>query len=124
MLCDAASVREGLLNVLSAGVTTLSVQDLPSNLPLIFAVRLVLEPREVKSSHTIRVELSTDQDATIATLEVLFQVADKLPPTEEVALSAPVSLAPFQISHGGRYLLKASFDERVLGTYPLKVTAG
>jgi hypothetical protein len=66
VLCDAASVREGLLHLLGAGVTEIAVRGFPARLPVTFAFRVVLESREIRESHTLRLELS---DSTTGDVE-------------------------------------------------------
>ena len=44
LLCEAASVHEGLLNILGGGVTVVTRPEYPSELGLSLAIRVMLHP--------------------------------------------------------------------------------
>ncbi len=57
LLCDAATVREGLLHVLGGGVTKLSRPDYPAPLGVQLAVRVTGEWSEASGTHKLEVAL-------------------------------------------------------------------
>lgn len=123
VLCDAASVREGLLHLLGAGVTEIAVRGFPARLPVTFAFRVVLESREIRESHTLRLELS---DSTTGDVEgevrLSFQRAEGVEtPFVEAALVAPVGLGVFEVTRTGLYLVAASLDQTRIATLPLRI---
>jgi hypothetical protein len=124
VLCDAASVREGLLHILGAGVTTSKLVDFPRPLPVTFAFRAVLESRELRDRHTLSLEIVNYAGDVEATAELVFEVQDSKPSTEEAALTAPIPLGGFTVNRPGKYLIKATLDGRVVGTFPLQVDEG
>lgn len=56
-LCDAASVREGLLNVLGAGITLLQRQSFPAPLTLSLALLFELEADLPDKGYRVDIEL-------------------------------------------------------------------
>jgi hypothetical protein len=123
VLCDAASLREGLLHLLGAGITDVIVPSVDGGLPVTFAFRAVLESRELRSTHTLHLELtdSASGDA-VAAVEVNFvRTEDTESGALEAGLAAPVPLQMFQVPRPGLYLLEATLDQRRLATLPLRV---
>jgi hypothetical protein len=123
VLCDAASLRENLLHVLGAGVTSVALREFPASLPITFAFRAVLESREIRPSHTLRVELTDSTTEHVeAALETNFTFSSEeteIPP--EAAAVAPLPLNAIKVSRPGLYLLQASLDQHHIATLPLRV---
>jgi hypothetical protein len=122
VLCDAATVREGLLHILGAGVIETTTGELPIHLPITFAFRAVLESREQKAEHILRIRLTEVTGELVSELEVPFRRLVDHDPFEETALNAPVSLSGMEVHRAGRYLIEATFDQRSIATFPLRVT--
>jgi hypothetical protein len=55
LLCDFAQVREGLLTVVSGGVTRVGLSRYPAPTPLFLAIMLYLPPDSVERPHAVRV---------------------------------------------------------------------
>lgn len=55
LLCDFAQVREGLLTVVSGGVTRVGLSKFPAATPLYLAIMVYLPPDAVDSPHAVRV---------------------------------------------------------------------
>jgi hypothetical protein len=122
VLCDAASVREGLLHVLGAGISNTTFGEFPSRLPMTFAFRVVLEPRELRPRHALSIRLVDPVgDAVYGRLQLTFEVEDPAAAREESALATPVPLGAFEVPGPGRYLIEADFDKQRVGTFPLRI---
>lgn len=123
-LCDSASVREGLLNVLGAGISSVALSSFPAPLPLTFAFRVVLETRELRPRYTVQLDLlKAPQETEQGRVEVVFEVAPDAPqPPEEAAIAAPIPV-PFSVTGPGRYLVRATFNNQTLGNFPLRVSS-
>jgi hypothetical protein len=124
LLCDAASVRDGLLHMLGGGITSTILPELPSPLPITFALRAILEPKELHPEHHLRVRLVSQQGKVEGIIEITFKIPDPGAATEEAALVVPVPLGSFGVERTGRYLIEADLDHRRLGTFPLRVEKG
>lgn len=123
VLCDAASVRDELLNLIGAGVSRVTFPDLPGALPITLAVRVVLETRELRDRYVLTLNLKTiPEEKTVQGAEVAFEVQKRDGQREEeAALAFAIPLGIFEITKPGRYLLEATFGDRRLGTFPLRV---
>src|SRR4051794_31886604 len=73
LLCDYASVREGLLNILGGGVNRLWRAELPAPLNLSMALMVDLHPQEVGSPHDLQVAVQDDDGRRIIELQGNFQ---------------------------------------------------
>jgi len=122
ILCGAAIMREGLITVLDGGITSTTVRQFPGRLQVTFAYRAVLESRELRAQHVLRLSLVDARNGFRTSADVIF-TRDEGPAYEEAALSAPIALDIFEVPQPGVYLLEASLDDRAFGTYPLRVSA-
>jgi hypothetical protein len=121
VLCDAANVRDGLLHILGAGVTQVAVPELPAQLPITLALRVVEESREIRPGHTVLIELFSYTSQVVASMSLQFLIDPEAPITGEGALAAPIPLHSFTVERAGRYTVKVSLDTTVLAELPLKV---
>ncbi|HCU11852.1 MAG TPA: hypothetical protein DGB72_06995 [Gemmatimonadetes bacterium] len=121
MLCDAATIREGLLHVLGAGITGTAIERFPASLSMALAVRLVLESRELRDEHTLHVRLTTPQDEQLGSIQISFIARGLQEPNAEGAIAAPVPLSGFIIPRAGMYLIGVKLDRTAAVTLPLRV---
>lgn len=70
-LCDAASVRDGLLNVLGAGITVISRDQWPAPIGATLAFLVEIESNEFQVPFNFSIELTASEfkSAPIATIE-------------------------------------------------------
>jgi len=120
ILCDAALMREGLITVIGGGITGTTLREFPGRLQITFAYRAVLESRELRNTHVLKLSLVDARNGFRSSAEVIFTRGTD-PAYEEAALSAPVPLDIFEVPQPGTYLLEASLDNHAFGTYPLRV---
>lgn len=94
LLCDAATVREGLLHVLGGGVTRAGRPEYPSSLDLTLALRILVHPTEADRPHNLEVRLQGADGQEITQIGVQFGVRDQgdLAPGESVSLPLPLKL--------------------------------
>lgn len=84
LLADAANVREGLLNVISAGVSRLWRPAFPAGMGVSLVVLLTLDEHDFDLTHPIEVSVAgRDGSAVLTTTgEVRYGRPDPLPPSE------------------------------------------
>jgi hypothetical protein len=121
LLCDAVTVREGLLHMLGGGVTRVHRRGYPAALsPLSLAVRILVHPTEIDRTHQLEVRLQDADGKEVAKVDVQFGVADpgSVEPGEELSVPLPLTM-PSQIAlpHAGRY----SFEFLIDGIHQLSV---
>jgi len=98
MLCDAATVREGLLHMLGGGINRVVRPTYPAPLGVVLAMRIMVHPTEIDRSHHLTVVLQDADGGRNATLEIDFNVppeaASTLEPGEEAPVVLPIGFPP------------------------------
>lgn len=126
LLCDAATVREGLLHILGGGVTRVNRPGFPANIaPLTLALRIVLHPTEADRPHTVEVRLQGADGEQGANFEVQFGVADTrhLEAGENVSVPLPLAMPPnLALPQAGRYSFEILIDGNHQKTVPFIAT--
>jgi len=112
VLCDRATVREGLLHILGAGIATLGRPSLPG--PMEVDLALLLRPSEIgeiTGSHEVSVCVRSD-DGTIAAQSKLGFAITPLEPTPDPLPSLPfsVGLRNVVLTAYGHYTVQVDYD--------------
>lgn len=92
LLCDAATIREGLLHVLGGGVTRANRMGFPSPVDLTLALRILVHPSEAERPHELVVMLQSGDGDKLAEFQITFGIdgLDGLEPGEHA--SVPLAL--------------------------------
>lgn len=72
MLCDAATVREGLLHVLGGGVTRLGRGEFPARMDVELALMVRQHPTEFDGRHMMRVVVQSADGDEVAGAELTW----------------------------------------------------
>jgi hypothetical protein len=72
-LCDAATVREGLLHVLGGGVTRLWRDEFPAPMNVAIALLLELDRSELGRPHQLEMAVMDEDGGSVATVQGGFQ---------------------------------------------------
>lgn len=113
LLCDAVTVREGLLHILGGGVTRLYRPTFPAPLGLAMALRVMIHPTEAKQSHNLKLLLLDQDGGQIAEVQLAFQageVGGDIKIGEELALALPLSMQAVGIPKAGQYSFELLID--------------
>jgi hypothetical protein len=114
MVCDAASVREGLLFVLGGGVTRVWRPEYPAPLNVSVALIVTLHPTEADHPHAIRLALQTEDGQTVAEAQGQFgvqpEVLTQLQPGEEVAIPIALPFNGVALAAEGSYSFELLID--------------
>jgi hypothetical protein len=96
LLCDAATVREGLLHVLGGGVTRAGRAQYPSPLGLTLALRILVHPTEAERPHNLDIRLQGEDGQPVAAVGVEFGVSDPgaVEPGEQISVPFPLPMPP------------------------------
>ena len=115
LLCDAATIREGLLHVLGAGVTRVGRPMFPTTLGIALAVVIAVEADEA-GEHRLDVHLVERPDTRVAGLAVEFAVASPAGEEPEDWVSVPVVLPADQmpLPRPARYEMRVLIDDEQL----------
>lgn len=119
LLCDAATVREGLINVLGGGVSRVSRPALPA--PLGMALALVVDQHrtEMGREHRLDVLVLSEDGAELARANLTWR-ADRIP--EDLAADYPfpviVPLHAVMLPSFGGYSVELLIDDVHQATLP------
>jgi len=112
LLCDAVTVREGLLHILGGGVTRANRPQFPSPLTMMLALRIMVHPTEAASEHECRVLLLSVDGEEVAAIAIGFGVTDPsaLTPGEEASLPIPINVSNLPLPAAGPYSFEILID--------------
>lgn len=114
LLCDFATVREGLLHVLGGGVTRIWRPTLPATLGVSLALTLEVPRDEVLLPHEVQVMIK-DSDRNLLAEVTGGTQAPQLPirlePEEAVLVSLALPLQSINVLRYGRHDLDISVDK-------------
>ena len=124
MVCDAVTVRDGLLHILGGGIGRVPRLGFPATLDNDVALRLTMTPDEVKAQHKIeiRVLTGTGQLASTVTGEFATAIPDGAPVGSDISLNIPVSLRQVVVPGPDRYAVEVVVDGQSLTKIPVDVT--
>jgi len=115
MLCDAATVREGLLNVLGAGITRLHREQFPAAMGTQLALLLHSSAKEMGKPHKLLITITHETKEKIAEFGVDFSVAANPGHNANEDITVPL-VANFQnqvLPHAGTYNIELNVDGKV-----------
>jgi hypothetical protein len=112
LLCDAATVREGLLHILGGGVTRINRDEYPAPLGTTLALRVMIHPTETADAHAMQVLLLSADGARVAELGIGFGVSDPtvLSPGEEASIPMVLPLTNVGLETPGAYSFELLID--------------
>jgi uncharacterized protein DUF6941 len=124
LLCDAATLREGLLNVLGGGISQTTHPSFPATAQFNVAVRFVLEDDEVEGEHELVVRLDDPDGDAVQQLRARFTAPRPGGwALDEAAVSLPIGLVA-DLPKEGLYRVQIELDERALASLPLLAQQG
>jgi hypothetical protein len=126
LLADHASVREGLLHVLGAGITKVARDPLPARLDVMLALMLRSDDLDdLKAAHNLEVGIAasgpSEEGATIAKAAMELSTVGPLHPGPNLQIPVVVPLQPVPVPATGLYRITVSLDGKEAGTYDFEV---
>ena len=122
LLCDAVTVREGLLHILGGGINRINRPQYPAPLGAALALRILLHRTELDRQHTLEVVLAGEDGQMIAKVEAPFAVPREavvdLRPTEEVIVNVPIGLQGLLVPREGAYAFDLLIDNTHAASIP------
>lgn len=112
LLCDAATVREGLLHLLGAPITRMWRQTLPAPLNIALGVILCLTPEELPVPHEVSVEGTNDLGPFVQSMGAIQAGAPavNVEPGERLMVPFAQSLHLVGTAAYGRHSIRISVD--------------
>jgi len=125
LLCDAATVREGMLHILGGGVTRIARQGFPTQLGVALALRIVIHTTETGSQHAARVVLQSEDGAEVGRIEFGFNIdaasTAALVPGEMISLPVALPTNQLVLPHAGGYSLEILIDGNHQVSVPFQI---
>jgi hypothetical protein len=113
VICDAASVREGLLHLLGGGITRVWREDIPAALGVALALIVDLPPEVMFDPHEVTVAfVRDDDDEQLSEIKGAFQVGQelRLEPGEHQLVPMVFDLHGAVIERYGAYTFHIAID--------------
>jgi hypothetical protein len=106
LLCDAATVRDGLLFLLGGGITQISRPEYPAALSADLALALALTGEEAVREHLLEARLRhVSSDEEIGRVELSFQANAPAGPDRPTSVCFALPLRPVSLPLPGEYEL-------------------
>ncbi len=113
LLCDAATVREGLLHVLGAGITRLHRTEYPAPMQVTLASQVVLSSIETEFPHDVTATIQTEDGDMVIQANGHLEAGPPNPmlePGESVILPIVMNLSNVMLTKPGGYSIEMSVD--------------
>ena len=112
LLCDFASVREGLLFVVGGGITRVRRTQYPAALDCSVALLVELHQMELTRPHELEMRVLGSDGEDVASIKAGFQAAGTvdLDVGENLPIPVVVDLRGAALPKPGRYSIEASID--------------
>jgi hypothetical protein len=118
-ICDAVTVREGLLHVLGAGIASLTRREFPA--PLAVSLALVLSAEDA-GTYDVSVDVKLEgSDAVIGNVTGPIVATASSPPGDGVVVPFPAGFAGVRVPGPGKYLFEISVNGTLLRTLWFRV---
>ncbi|MEY2468967.1 MAG: hypothetical protein QOF21_1665 [Actinomycetota bacterium] len=114
LLCDAATVREGLLHILGGGITRLHRAEYPAPMQVTLVAQVVLSPVEVEFAHDVTAIVQTEDGEVIVQATGHLEAGPPNPllePGESVVLPLVIGLHGVVLAGPGGYSIEISVDD-------------
>lgn len=115
VLCDAANVREGLLNILSGGISRAYREELPASLGVVLALLVEVDSDQLELPHEVTVQINDSDGKLVGRVVGAFQKSPDgelhLEPGEDVLLPTVIDLRPVATLRYGRHRIRVRIDE-------------
>ena len=113
LLCDFATIREGLLHVLGGGLTRLWRPELPAPIGVALAVLIDLEPHETGIPHELTIHIFDPDDEKLAEAVAGFESRNERPePGEHGMAPIVINMHSASTNRYGRHAIALDLDGR------------
>ena len=114
LLCDAATVREGLLHILGGGITRLHRGEFPAPMQVTLVAQVVLTPAEIIFPHDVTALIQTEDGDLVVQATGHLESGEPNPllePGESVILPFVINLTNVVVPAAGGYSIEISVDD-------------
>ncbi len=122
ILANYAEVREGLVFVTGGGIDTVQTPKLPALLNATILVRLLLHRTEANKQHSVELEITDEDGATVAKVQagVMVPLRPDTPVGWDIPSMVALNIHGLQLAKEGRYAIEISADGSHMRTLNLR----
>jgi hypothetical protein len=126
LVCEAASVHDGLLNVLGGGITQVNCGEFPAELGVSLALRIMVHPTEVAHPHQLEIVLQSEDGEQVTKVDVQLRTDPDVDLPDIPAGEEPEILMAWnfpghpRLPREGRYSFELLIDGVHQASMPLK----
>jgi hypothetical protein len=131
LLADSASVREGLLHVLGAGITRIVRDPLPARLDVALALMFRADDEtDLVAGHNLEVTItetspgSAGQQVAKVIAEMGLSPGTIVAPGPNLLVPVVVPIQPVPVPRTGSYAIEVRLDGEPVGSYEFEVVKG
>ncbi|MHB2016590.1 MAG: DUF6941 family protein [Candidatus Xenobia bacterium] len=120
VLCDVATVREGLLHVLGAGITRTQHESFPSQVELTLALWITANAKESGANRNLKVSVVGPGDNVFSNLEATVSFGDPSALKDGELFCLPVAMRlASPIPKAGLYKVDIEVDGKMVRSLPM-----
>ena len=116
LLCDAATTRENLLNVLGGGITQLHREDYPASFTGAVAMIISPEYSELSRDHSLLIRIIDEDGVQVLETGMEFKMETSAGPDNVFGMPLVLNLNPLRVEHEGTYSIHVLIDNLELDT--------
>ena len=115
LLCDAVSVREGLLHILGGGITRIWAEQFPTNINATLALRVMIEPGEAEGQHALKLLVQGPDGEELGSFNLDFGVnaPEGQSATGEVQVPLAIPMSQVTLPTAGAYGIEVILDGEI-----------
>jgi len=115
MLCDAVSIREGLLHILGGGITRIWAEQFPTAINATLALRMLIEPEHAGESHMVKLLVQGPDGEELGTFNLDFGVnpGDGQNPIDPVPVPLAIPMGQVALPAEGRYSIEVMINDEI-----------
>jgi hypothetical protein len=124
VLCDAVTIREGLLHILGGGINRLGRPVFPASMDAQLAMLVVLDQAEANQDHQLVLELKADPGQSLNGMVITFGAGTSGELEHGELIGVPLALSlPFALPQPGLYRIEVSINDTPHAAIPFRVLA-
>ena len=122
LLCDAVSIREGLIHILGGGVTRIWTEQFPTAINATLALRILVAPEQAGESHAIKLVVRGPEGDDLGTFNLDFGVnpGELSPGVDSVPVPLAIPMGQVALPEAGQYRVEVVIDDETVYTVPVE----
>lgn len=122
LLCDAVSIREGLLHILGGGITRIWAEQFPTQVNATLALRVLIGPEEAAAPQVINLLVQGPDGEELGSFNLDFGVAapEGASPLSDVPVPLAIPMQQVQLPKPGQYSIEVRAGDEIARSVSLE----